>query len=256
MFRLANRARNVARPLLQRAVNAHYHQAALLPYGCENGVGSFLSAPSLDFLYNMRQVELINNVNRLTEGSVHEASSLIRVIYDSAQDPTQTALLNNASQAWNIDFFLQTLTVEPTNLREDVRRQIAEQFVSFDRFKTTFAESALSMFGNGWTWLVMNETGQLSVMNTYNAGSPFTAVPSKESNAMKGLSYSAIQRSAGRRPFIKLSPIIGLSMWQESFLPDYGLDRETYVSRFWDVINWTVVHERMLSTRSGSRTTV
>ncbi|KAJ2811345.1 hypothetical protein H4S07_002120, partial [Coemansia furcata] len=137
MFRLASRTRNVARPLLQRAANACYHQAALLPYSCDNGVGSFLSAPSLDFLYNMRQVELINNVNRLTEGSVHETSSLYRVIYDSAQDSTQTALLNNASHAWNIDFFLQTLSVEPVNLREDVRRQIAEQFLSFDRFKAT-----------------------------------------------------------------------------------------------------------------------
>ncbi|KAJ2024162.1 hypothetical protein GGI06_001111, partial [Coemansia sp. S85] len=235
--------------------NARYHQAAFLPYSCENGVGSFMSAPSLDFLYNMRQVELINNVNRLTEGSVHEANSLYRVIFDAAQDTTQTALLNNASQAWNIDFFLQTLTVDPVSLREDVRRQIAEQFVSFDRFKATFAQSALSIFGNGWTWLVMNETGQLSVMNTYNAGCPFTAVPSKESNTMRGTSYSAIQRSAGRRPFIRLSPIIGLSMWQESYLPDYGLDRETYVSRFWDVVNWNVVHERMLSSRSGLRTT-
>ncbi|KAJ2357557.1 hypothetical protein H4S02_012519, partial [Coemansia sp. RSA 2611] len=239
----------------QRAANARYHQAAFLPYSCENGVGSFMSAPSLDFLYNMRQVELINNVNRLTEGSVHEANSLYRVIFDAAQDTTQTALLNNASQAWNIDFFLQTLTVDPVSLREDVRRQIAEQFVSFDRFKATFAQSALSIFGNGWTWLVMNETGQLSVMNTYNAGCPFTAVPSKESNTMRGTSYSAIQRSAGRRPFIRLSPIIGLSMWQESYLPDYGLDRETYVSRFWDVVNWNVVHERMLSSRSGLRTT-
>ncbi|KAJ2773054.1 hypothetical protein GGI18_004781, partial [Coemansia linderi] len=119
MFRLASRVRNVAGPLLQRAANARYHQAAFLPYSCENGVGSFMSAPSLDFLYNMRQVELINNVNRLTEGSVHEANSLYRVIFDAAQDTTQTALLNNASQAWNIDFFLQTLTVDPVSLRED-----------------------------------------------------------------------------------------------------------------------------------------
>ncbi|KAJ2472752.1 hypothetical protein GGI02_001359 [Coemansia sp. RSA 2322] len=240
----------------QRVARARYHEPALLPYSCDNGVGAFLSAPALDFLYNMRQTELINNINRLTEGSIHESNSLYKVIHDAAQDPTQVALLNNASQAWNIDFFLQSLAAEPAAMREDVKRQIAEQFVTFDRFKSAFAQCALSLFGNGWTWLVMNETGQLSVMNTFNAGSPFTAVPSKLSNVTRGTSYSAVQRNFGRRPFVKLTPILGLSMWQESYLPDYGLDRETYVARFWDAVNWTVVRERLLSTRSGSRTTI
>ncbi|KAJ1959164.1 kinetochore-associated Ndc80 complex subunit ndc80, partial [Dipsacomyces acuminosporus] len=187
----------------------------------------------------MRQVQLINNINRLSEGTDYETKSLYRVIYDAAQDPSQTALQNNAAQSWNIDFFLQSLTGESSTPREDVKRQIAEQFGSFERFKDAFTQSALALFGNGWTWLVMNESGQLSVMSTFNAGTPFTAIPSNKSAQAKGASYSSVTRSFGRRPFVKLTPVLGLSMWQEAFLPDYGLDREAYVKRFWDAVNWT-----------------
>ncbi|KAJ1949457.1 hypothetical protein FBU59_001139, partial [Linderina macrospora] len=121
------------------------------------------------------------------------------------------------------------------------------------RFKESFTSSALALFGNGWTWLVINENGQLAVMNTYNGGSPLTAVPGSRDVKVKGISYSQVMRNRGRRPFVKLTPVLGLSMWQEAYLPDYGLDRETYVSRFWDVVNWNVVHERLMNTRTGSQ---
>ncbi|KAI7834844.1 Manganese/iron superoxide dismutase [Kickxella alabastrina] len=255
MFRLANRVRTaVAQPLKQRLnAIAQYHQPAILPYSPEKGLAPFLSAQSLDFLYNMRQNQLVNNVNRLSEGTEYEAKSLLHVITESALDPTQTPLTNNASQAWNIDFFLQSLTDDVRPLRDDVRRHIAEQFGSFERFQETFTQCALALFGNGWTWLVMNDSGQLSVMNTFNAGSPFTAIPSMKNAGPKSASYASIHRSVGRRPFARLTPILGLSMWQESFLPDYGLDRETYVNRFWEVVNWSVVNERLMNTRSGSQ---
>ncbi|KAJ1843006.1 hypothetical protein LPJ57_009869, partial [Coemansia sp. RSA 486] len=88
----------------------------------------------------MRQVQLIENVNRLSEGSEYESKTLMHVITDSAIDPNKIPLTNNASQAWNIDFFLQTLTDDPRPLRDDVRRNIAEQFDTFERFQETFTQ--------------------------------------------------------------------------------------------------------------------
>ncbi|KAJ1668100.1 hypothetical protein EV178_000761 [Coemansia sp. RSA 1646] len=199
----------------------------------------------------MRQVELINNINRLAEGTEYEKKPLYDVIYQSSQNPTQALLTRYASQAWNIDFFLQSMTKDPRPIREDVRRMIAGQFRSFGRFKEVFTESALGMFGNGWTWLVLSGSGKLSVMNTFNATSPFTAVPTSGTKYMKGTSYASISKNIDHRPFIKIVPILGLSMWQEAFIPDYGLDRETYINNFWEVVNWSVVHERMTPSHSS-----
>ncbi|KAI9503943.1 Manganese/iron superoxide dismutase [Coemansia spiralis] len=235
MFRLVSRSRTfTAQPLMQRFVSVRkLHQRAILPYDTESGLQPFLSAPSLDFLYNMRQLELVNSINRLTEGTEYEKKPLYDVIYQSAQNPSQYALLNYASQAWNIDFFLQSLTNDPRPIREDVKRQIASQFGSFDRFKDVFAH------------------GKLSVMNIFNSGTPFTAKSRNEKSLQRGTSYAKISHGIEGRPFVKLTPVLCLSMWQESFLPDYGLDRETYVSRFWDVVDWAVVHERLMGGRSG-----
>ncbi|KAJ2854991.1 hypothetical protein J3B02_002392, partial [Coemansia erecta] len=237
----------------QRTFAAQYHQPSILPYNPKSGLSPFLSAPSLDFLYNMRQVQLLDNVNRLSEGSEYESKSLMHVITDSALDANKIALTNNASQAWNMDFFLKTLTDDPRPLRDDVRRNIAEKFETFERFQEIFMQCALALFGNGWTWLVANSSGRLSVMNTFNAGSPFTALPSTKNAHPKSASYAKIHSTVSRRPFTRLTPIIGLSMWQEAYLPDYALDRETYIKRFWEVVNWSVVSERLVTSRNSSQ---
>ncbi|KAJ1841058.1 hypothetical protein LPJ70_004378 [Coemansia sp. RSA 2708] len=230
---------------------AAYHQPAILPYKPEDGISPFLSAQSLDFLYNMRQVELLNSVNRLTVDTEHDGKTLYDTIYDSARDSTQSALTNNASQAWNIDFFLQSLTSDAKPVHKSLERKLGETFGGLDRFKELFTNNALSMFGNGWTWLVKNESGNLAVMNTYSATCPFTAVPTKDSDVVKGVTYSKLQRGLGQRYYARLFPVLGISMWQEAFLPDYGLDRTQYVENFWKVVNWELVDERIMT--SGGR---
>ncbi|KAJ2702334.1 hypothetical protein H4R19_005367, partial [Coemansia spiralis] len=187
-------------------VAAQYHQKADLPYPPAKGLAPFLSPASVDFLHNMRQVELLNNVNRLAGGTENEGKALAAVIYDSAEDPSQTALRNNAAQAWNLNFFLQSLTADPKPAHESVRRAIAEQFGSFDRFKQMFSQHALALFGNGWTWLVQNEGGKLSVMNTYNAGCPLIAIRTGTQTKVHGVSYSSISRRISARPFVNLTP--------------------------------------------------
>ncbi|KAJ2663410.1 hypothetical protein IWW48_001293 [Coemansia sp. RSA 1200] len=257
MFRLSNRVRIAASPSLMQsfACIRQLHQPAILPYNIKDGLAPFLSEPSLDLLYNVRQVELINNVNRLTEGTEYERKSLYDVIYQSSQDPSQTSLMRYASQAWNIDFFMQTMTKDPKPMREDVRRMLSSQFGSVERFKDVFKGSALAMFGSGWTWLVLNSNGTLSVMNTYNATTPFTAVQTSGSKYLKGTSYVSISKNIHHRPFITIVPILGLSMWQEAFIPDYALDRETYINNYWDVVNWSAVRERMLMNSSNRLST-
>ncbi|KAJ2155914.1 hypothetical protein GGF46_005524 [Coemansia sp. RSA 552] len=251
MFRLTTRVRALSRPLLQQSAGrAAYHEQAKLEYPIEEGLEPFLSAQSLDFLYNMRQKELIGSVNRLTGGTDFEGKTLYNVVYDSASDPTRRPLTNYSSQAWNMDFFFKSLTPKSVAPGASVKRELAGGFKSFERFQSAFDGCALSMFGNGWTWLVVDENGRQSVMNTYNGTTPFTAYPSSGGALAKGMSFSTINRRKGSRPFFHLMPILGLSMWQEAYLPDYGLDRRSYVENFWKVVDWSLVEQRLMSVLS------
>ncbi|KAJ2777975.1 hypothetical protein H4R18_004875 [Coemansia javaensis] len=237
----------------QRIGAAGLHQRATLPYVAKKGLAPFLSGQALEFLYDGRQSELLDNVNRLTGGTENEGKGLVSVIYSAVEDPSQGALLNYASQAWCMDFFLQSLTDQPRPPGESVRRTIAEQFGSFERFKDTFSQHALGLFGSGWTWLVQNESGQLSVINTFNGTSPLTALRSNPYTKARGVSYSNISRRTDTRPFVRLAPILGLNMWQEAYVPDYGINKDAYVQRFWEVVNWSAVDERLMSAGRSPR---
>ncbi|KAJ2616159.1 hypothetical protein H4S08_000914 [Coemansia sp. RSA 1365] len=228
-----------------------FHQRTPLPYDATNGLEPFLTRPAVEFLYNKRLAQLIDNVNRMTGGTDHEGKSIYDVIYATAQDPTQAALLNNASQAWNISFFLESVTPTYIEPRDSMKRDIADHFGTFERFKSTFEQSALGLFGNGWTWLVVSSSGELAVMNTFNAVSPFTALPHGHKASRKGVSYASLSEKIDERPFVYATPILGLSMWQEAFLPDYAIDRESYVQNFWKCVNWSAVEERLAPMRSS-----
>lgn len=41
-------------------------------------------------------------------------------------------------------------------------------------------------------------------------------------------------------------PILGLSLWEHSFLACHGAQREQYVDAFWTAVDWEKVHSRLL----------
>lgn len=36
----------------------------------------------------------------------------------------------------------------------------------------------------------------------------------------------------------QLTPLLSLHMWEHAWLPDYGLDRASYIRDFWTHVNW------------------
>lgn len=106
-------------------------------------------------------------------------------------------------------------------LRKDVRifgkvkGAIEKNFGSFDKFKEEFSNSAVSLFGSGWTWLVINN-GKLEIMNTFNQDSP--------------LSVGKI-------------PILTIDLWEHSYYLKFQNRRADYIKEFWNIVNWNRVEE-------------
>src|SRR5260370_28676565 len=50
---------------------------------------------------------------------------------------------------------------------------IQQTFGSFNQFKAALNDAGVKRFGSGWTWLVLDQSGQLSVISTANQDSPF-----------------------------------------------------------------------------------
>jgi len=87
----------------------------------------------------------------------------------------------------------------------------------FDAFKQAFTQAALSRFGSGWAWLVVNEAGRLQVESSANQDSPL----------MHGY-----------------TPILGLDVWEHAYYLKYQNKRPDYIAAFYQVVDWAEVARR------------
>ncbi|KAF8938736.1 Manganese/iron superoxide dismutase [Dissophora ornata] len=253
--------KTIASPLASsyRAV-ARLHLVPGLPYTVEAGVTPLLSPSALKIIYSDHQTGLVNRLNELIAGTPYEEKAFYEVLMDSARSLNEAQIFNNASQAWNNDFFLRSLSSTPSSMSDALTKRISDSFGSVDVFKREFTTNALGLFGSGWTWLVEDKDGRLVLLNTYNAGSPHhrrrmqredeTATDqdfaSQAQSPYSGASkYSAPAKLMANNSYI---PILCISMWEHAYLTDYGVTREgrqKYLENFFNTVDWSMVDSRV-----------
>ena len=124
------------------------------------------------------------------------------------------AVFNNAAQIYNHTFYWNCLSPSETLLSEELTKKIDATFGSFEDFKSDFIKSAVSNFGSGWTWLVCDNKGTLSILNTQNAGTPLT---------------------------MGLKLLLTVDVWEHAYYIDYRNARQNYLDEIFKVINWEFV---------------
>lgn len=127
-------------------------------------------------------------------------------------------VMNNALQAFNHDFYWASMApggraLEPTS---KLAFAVRLTFGSLDKLLQQFKESAVAAFGSAWTWLVSNAAGELSIVNTENAG----------------------------RPAANLKPLLVCDVWEHGYYIDYRNDRPRYVDAFVQLIDWSFATAR------------
>ena len=92
-----------------------------------------------------------------------------------------------------------------------LKQMIEASFGSVEACKKDLASAAISQFGSGWAWLVL-EGGVLKVAKTANAGVPQTQ---------------------------GLKPLLAIDVWEHAYYLDYQNRRADYVNTVLDkLINW------------------
>jgi superoxide dismutase, Fe-Mn family len=109
-------------------------------------------------------------------------------------------------------------------------------------------QTAVSIHGSGWLWLVAAPKNELRVLATYNAGTPFNTGarqikdPATQWNLDKS-GESASEQVRGLRPNRKheylVLPLLGLNCWEHAYVTDYGVNgKQEYLKNWWAAINW------------------
>jgi Fe-Mn family superoxide dismutase len=137
-----------------------------LPYD-QNALAPYLSEETLAYHHGKHHNAYVTNLNGLIEGTDLAGATLEEIILAA-----DGGLFNNAAQVWNHSFYWKCMKAggggAPTG---ELAKAIDEAFGSFDAFKTEFSQAAVTQFGSGWAWLVL-DTGELKVVKTGNADLP------------------------------------------------------------------------------------
>ncbi|KFN18161.1 superoxide dismutase [Aeromonas bestiarum] len=138
--------------------------------------------------------------------------------FDSLPAHVQGAVRNHGGGHANHSLFWQVMSPqgggEPGG---ELAAAIARELGGLDAFRQAFTQAALSRFGSGWAWLVVDKEGRLRVESSANQDSPL----------MQGQ-----------------VPILGLDVWEHAYYLKYQNKRPDYIAAFYKVIDWGEVERR------------
>lgn len=127
---------------------------------------------------------------------------------------------NNAGGVFNHRLYFDIINPNKTG-REPVNilKAIKSNFGSMSEFVKIFKDSAKSVFGSGYTFLVINKNNKLNIINTKNQDSVFE---------------------------LNLYPLMLIDLWEHAYYLDYQNRRDDYIENFMKIINLEKVEERYI----------
>jgi len=189
-----------------------YEYDALEPY---------IDAKTMEIHHSKHHQGYVNNLNKALEGTGLEDKPIEELLKDLSIVPEdkKTIVRNNGGGHANHSLFWQIMSGNEDGKNKTPIGKVSElinsKWSSFDKFKEEFSNVALSMFGSGWAWLVINNK-ELEIVKTSNQDSPL---------------------SDGK------VPILGLDIWEHAYYLLRQNRRAEYITAFWNVINWSNVEE-------------
>ncbi len=183
-----------------------------LPYGYE-ALSPNISEMTLTLHHDKHYAGYVAALNRLVEDTRYAHMPLEDVVLTS-----DGAIFNNAAQAWNHEFYFAQFSAHPKHRPEGVLLEaIVRDYGSFDEFIRRANDSATSLFGSGWVWLVLGDDNRLELTKEQNAGNPIIR---------------------------DVCPLLTIDVWEHAYYCDYQNRRADAVDALWSILDWSIIERR------------
>ena len=181
-----------------------------------------IDAETMEIHHTKHHAGYVKKLNKALEnynGNVNTLPQLFAAIKENEDDDK---LRQNGGGHYNHSLFWEVL--DPTNSPEcspEFKAKINSKFGSVDELKTKMIEN---VFGSGWTWLSVDDKGELFLSSTPNQDNPL----------MKNLVTD------------NGTPILGIDVWEHAYYLNYQNERKQYLENIMDIVNWKKVEEKYL----------
>jgi Fe-Mn family superoxide dismutase len=177
-----------------------------------------IDAQTMEIHYTKHHQGYVNKLNTALENhSELQDKPLEDLLWtlDSVPEEIRKAVRNNGGGHLNHSLFWKIMSPDGGGEPQgELAEAINKDLGSFNQFKEDFTNTAATVFGSGWAWLVKDGSGKLLVKSTSNQDSP----------VMEGL-----------------TPLLGLDVWEHAYYLKYQNKRPDYIGAFWNVVNWEEV---------------
>lgn len=184
---------------------------APLPYPLD-ALEPIISGRTLSCHHDKHHRAYVETLSKLIVGTELAGLRVEQIVAATAGRSDRVGIFNNAAQAWNHAFYWNCLKPKgggdpPRILKE----KMEAAFGSVEACKKELVNSAVTQFGSGWAWLVL-EKSNLKVMKTGNANDPLAQ---------------------------GLTPLLTIDVWEHAYYLDYQNRRADHVDAVVDELaNW------------------
>ncbi|KAK7393105.1 hypothetical protein VNO78_21559 [Psophocarpus tetragonolobus] len=202
-----------------------------------NALEPIMSQETLEYHWGKHHRTYVDNLNRQIDGTDLDGNSLEDTVVISYNKGDILPAFNNAAQAWNHDFFWESMKPggggKPSG---DLLKLIERDFGSFEKFLDEFKTAASTQFGSGWAWLAYKES-RLDVGNAVNplrSDEDNKLVVVKTPNAVNPLVWNYYH------------PLLTIDIWEHAYFIDFQNGCRNYISVFMDkLVSWEAVSLRL-----------
>jgi superoxide dismutase, Fe-Mn family len=194
-----------------------------LPYAF-NALEPYIDKETMAIHHGKHHQAYVDNLNKVLEGYTEllnqSVDKLLKNI-DSVPDVIKQAVVNYAGGHANHSFFWQIMTPSTKSGKPEGKllEALVKTFGSIDKFKEAFTNKAMTVFGSGWTFLVIDKDNNLFLKRHSFQNSPLT------------------------RGNI---PLLTIDVWEHAYYLKYQNRRLDYINAWWHVVNWKEVEKNYL----------
>lgn len=194
-------------------------QPLVLPYDLSS-LSPYISKETLDAHYNRLYLNYLNKLNNLLlQSNVpirYPISNLFSTI-DAFPLKDRADIIYNAGGVLNHELYFSELNPTPQNsIPEPLNTAIRRKFGSTANFKDRFIEYATTLPGSGYTFLAVDPSGGLVLLNLSNQDTPYS---------------------------LGMIPIMNIDIWEHSYYLDRLNERGIYIDAFFQVLDYKKVNQ-------------
>jgi Fe-Mn family superoxide dismutase len=189
-----------------------------LPYSY-NALEPYIDAMTMEIHYSKHHRAYYDNFMKAIAGTEYEYKTIGEIFSTISKAPA--AVRNMSGGYYNHTLFWENMSPTPGEPSAKLKSAIEARFGSFDAFKEAFNKASSSVFGSGWSWLVVTSEGKLEITTSPNQDNPLMDIA-----------------------VVKGTPLLAFDVWEHAYYLKYQNKRADYIAAFWNVINWSEVSNR------------